>query len=190
MLLAGGVERAQPHAAAHRDGEDGGRHQGGEEAAHEIECAVQVAHPLVRQRHHQVVPEQRIAKRERQDQDRGVAADRGLLLFRHRLRATARQLARVGRDVGAHEAPRQPRQQREDGGVAHEKPLRRQPPPHVRPRVVQPRIDERAAEQLQDEQHHDQHRERRRRLRQPDHHARPVSLGELLRGGEHHAPLR
>src|SRR2546426_8730314 len=50
-------------------------HEGRKEAPHEVERAEQVAHPLVRERHHQVEREQAVTEGKRDDEDGGLAAD-------------------------------------------------------------------------------------------------------------------
>src|SRR2546426_4538436 len=84
-------------------------HEGRKEAPHEVERAEQVAHPLVRERHHQVEREQAVTEGERDDEDGGLAAD-AVAVLQALGRAPCGELADVGLEVVAHEAPGQPRE--------------------------------------------------------------------------------
>src|SRR5439155_629441 len=75
VQLPGRDQVAQAHRPAEQDRAHCERHQGREEAPHKVERAEQVAHPFVRERHHQVEREQAVPEGERDDEDGGLAAD-------------------------------------------------------------------------------------------------------------------
>ena len=180
---------AQAHRPAERDREHRERHEGREEASHEVERAEQVAHPFVRERHHQVEREQAVTEGERDDEDCGVAAD-AVAVLQAVGRAPLGELADVGLQVVVHEAPGEPREQCQDQAVTDEEELRGEPGTDVGAGLVQPGEHVLPPEEQSEEQHQRHDQERRRRLGEADHDARPVTLRELLGRGEHHARLR
>ena len=191
MQLLGRKQVVEAHGAAQREGEDGERAEGPEEAAHEVKRAVQVAHPLVVERHDEVEAEQRVAERERHRHDGRIPHDAALLFRVWVDGAAGRQLLDVGREIAAHEAPRQPGEQDQDEAVAKEEHLGGEPRAQVRSRrPLQPAEQVKPAEKQSHEQRQRHEQERHRSFREADHEARPVPLGELLGGGEHDQRLR
>ena len=71
-----------------------------------------------------------------------------------------------------------------------EERLHREPAAQVGAQIAQPAEDVTTPHDQADEEHQGDAQERAPRLGQADDHARPVTLGELLGGGEHHHALR
>ena len=183
MLLARRVDTGQSHCTPQRDRQHGQHHEGGEKAPHEVETAEQVADPFGRQRHDQVVAEQAVAEGVGENQDRRVARDARCILGASD-RFTTGHFADIGRDVVPHKTPGEPGQDGEDRAVAHEKPLRREPPADLGPRLVNPRKNVVAADDQPDEQKDRDRRKRGAGLGKTNDDAGPMSLRQFLGGGE------